>query len=267
MAVLLDIDVDFMFQPRTAGNVFARQTLWISPTELLRLLRKAGLSWENADIVAFTDHKEAYFTWKEKQIHGGTLVHVDCHSDLSDGFPWVVHCGNYLQKAVAERMFTRVIWVVPDWLYDSGDWARFDLSLKGGPGYVASRFLGSRGEHTQPGAVRLAVDRKTLLEVVPLNRFVMPNTGALVVTVATSPLFIPEGTGAHRELLEQFLPKLSVRPNVPFCLSRPRLRRLLGEGCGDHREILRGSAGLSYLMEEHRVIREEARNGNWGITA
>ncbi|HHY37936.1 MAG TPA: hypothetical protein GX507_03310, partial [Clostridia bacterium] len=127
MTVCLDIDADFIFRPRTTGNPTVRQDPWISPEDFVRALRRSGLDWRNCRAAVFADHEQAYFVWRNQGIHLATLVHVDAHSDFYDSFPWLVHCGNFLRKAAEEGFLKKIVWVVPPWLYESGEWRKWDL--------------------------------------------------------------------------------------------------------------------------------------------
>ncbi|QUL98841.1 MAG: hypothetical protein IMF26_01820 [Candidatus Fermentithermobacillus carboniphilus] len=280
MGVFLDIDADFIFEPRTSGNCLVKQRPWISPGRLRATLRRSGLSWAGAETFIFTDHKEAYFVWKERRVSHSTLIHVDTHSDMYDSFPWVVHCGNFLRKALDERVFSRVVWVMPGWLYDSGDWEKFDL-----PG--ARRNKGDCRDHSRRQVPTVLIwDKKIPVEAVPLDAFVMPNTRVQLLTIATSPSFVPFRSEVVRQFVEKMagterdksasrasdslarsgpgVPcKVTVRPNIPLCLEHPVLKRLLEEAGG---EDLSGRKGFGYLWAEHRII-QERETTPWQVTA
>lgn len=183
MSVCLDIDADFIFRPRTTGNPTVRQDPWISPEDFVHALRSSGLEWENCRVTVFADHEQAYSVWKDQGIRQATLVHVDAHSDFYDTFPWLVHCGNFLRKAAEEGFLKKIVWVVPPWLYESGEWRKWDLPhlrFRSTRINTPSRFLWSH------------LDRKAEIEVVPLDGFSMPRSRVTLVTVATSPRFVPK---------------------------------------------------------------------------
>ncbi len=303
MAVFLDIDADFMFRPRTSGNTLTKQELWASPDDLLKDLKAAGLKWKGSPLALFSDHKEAYFVWKEWGAHLDTLVHVDAHSDMYDTFSWCLHCGNYLRRALAERMFSKVIWVMPDWLLGSGDWARWDIpfvtvrrsdsrlgnergtvstreerdqnDIDGPPGKIWQRYNG-RGCRPDlssvDGVATVSIKHgKVEFSVVSMEDFKMPNTRVVLVTLATSPMFVPaSGLGAVRELVERVARDAScveVRPNIPLSLKEPRLRELLkvdfarasSPGLFRERETWtsgRWRTALGFLWVEHRMMAE-----------
>ena len=258
MSVYLDIDADFMFRPRTAGNPRVQQVCWMMPGELVERLGEAGLGWDESLAVVFTDHKEAYFVWKEWGAHSATLVHVDAHSDFYDTFPWLVHCGNFVRRAVEDGLFSKVVWVVPRWLYDSGEWERWDT-----PGV---RLQKRRKTPSYRERGRCRAGREVEVEIVPHDRFFMPNSRAALVTVATSPAFVPaSGLPLVRELVDCVAERCSVlvvRPHIPMSIEEPALRSLwldvrgeVGTGRTGRGET-RSSAVrrlLSYLWVEHEV--------------
>jgi len=262
MGVYLDIDADFMFQPRTGGNPRIRQDCWIAPAEFVERLEEAGLDWSASPVAVFTDHKEAYFVWKECGAHSATLVHVDAHSDFYDTFPWLVHCGNFLRKAVEDGLFSKVVWVVPRWLYDSGEWERWDT-----PGVWLRKRRAALSYH-ETGRCRCRVGHEVQVEIVPHDRFVMPNSRAALVTVATSPAFVPgDALPQVRELVGRVSARclrLVVRPHIPMSIEDPVLRSLW-KNVRDEMETRRLSRGasetrtsaahrlLSYLWIEHEV--------------
>ena len=258
MSVYLDIDADFMFRPRTAGNPRVRQDCWIAPSELVERLGEAGLGWDESLAAVFTDHKEAYFVWKEWGAHSATLVHVDAHSDFYDTFPWHVHCGNFVRRAVEDGLFSKVVWVVPRWLYDSGEWERWDT-----PG-VRLRKRRKTPSYHEKGRCRAGHEME--LEIVPHDRFFMPNSRVALVTVATSPAFVPaSGLPLVKELVGHVAERCSrlvVRPHIPMSIEDPALRSLWLDVRGEDgtgrtgRGETRGDAVrrlLSYLWVEHEV--------------
>ncbi|MBE3519057.1 MAG: hypothetical protein IMW97_02000 [Firmicutes bacterium] len=289
MAVFLDIDADFMFKPRTSGNTLTRQVLWITPDDLLSSLKAAGLKWKGSPVALFTDHKEAYFVWKESGARLDTLVHVDAHSDLYDTFSWSLHCGNYLRRALEERMFSKVIWVVPDWLLGSGEWTKWDIPFFDGEscelrvqrgwareGRAALRGLenvvgtgdGSPGRLEAAPAIAVR-RRKIRFETVPLGSFNMPNSTISLITLATSPMFVPASElGSVRELVEKVARDAScveVRPNIPLSLRDPRLEELLTvdfvqAGSQAFPRLRKGRASdgwraaVGFLWAEHQVM-------------
>ncbi|HHY34578.1 MAG TPA: hypothetical protein GX510_02910 [Firmicutes bacterium] len=289
MAVFLDIDADFMFKPRTSGNTLIKQRLWIRPEDLLKNLKAAGLKWKGSPVALFTDHKEAYFVWKEWGAHSDTLIHVDAHSDLYDTFSWSLHCGNYLRRALEERMFSKVVWVMPDWLPGSGEWTKWDIPFFGGESYEVrvrrsrapecnavlrgeENVVGTADGH--PGRFEagrgIAVRRrKVRFQAVPLGYFNMPNSTVALTTLATSPTFVPAGElGSVRELVERIARDAScveVRPNIPLSLRDPRLRELLRADLvqAGSPELLRLRTGRTsggwraaagFLWAEHRAM-------------
>lgn len=310
MAVFLDIDADFMFKPRTSGNTLMRQKLWVKPDDLLENLKAAGLKWKGSPVALFTDHKEAYFVWKETGAHLDTLVHVDAHSDLYDTFSWFLHCGNYLRRALEERVFSKVVWVMPDWLLGSGDWVRWDIpfftlrrnsrlgteretvsigeerdqsGIDGPRGKISQRHAGCGGRLNLRSADSVAIvsikHGKVEFRAVSMEDFKMPNTKVTLVTVATSPMFVPvSGLGAVRELVEKVARHASyveVRPNIPLSLKEPRLRELLkvdfaqssSPGLFRERKICssRGwRTAVGFLWVEHRMIAEGNLSGRMG---
>ena len=88
-------------------------------------------------ILLMEDHREAYFSWKERALTGGTCVHVDAHLDVCDrrvpGYSGVrpeINCGNYLLFALNEDIVSKLVWVVPPHLKGELsllDWAREEL--------------------------------------------------------------------------------------------------------------------------------------------
>lgn len=300
MAVFLDIDADFMFKPRTSGNTLTRQELWARPDDLLKNLKAAGLKWKGSSVALFTDHKEAYFVWKEWGAHLDTLVHVDAHSDMYDTFSWCLHCGNYLRRALEERMFSKVVWVMPDWLLGSGDWARWDIpfvnvrrsdsrlgnegeAVSTGEGRDQSGIDGPRGKISQGyngracrpdisianGVATVSIKYGKLeFSVVSMEDFKMPNTRVALVTLATSPMFVPAvELGAIRQLVEKVARDASyveVRPNISLSLKEPRLRELLKVDFArvssprflrerETRTSGRWRSALGFLWVEHRM--------------
>lgn len=263
MGVYVDIDADFMFRPRTGGNPRTRQDRWITPMELVGRLLEAGLDWSASPVVVFTDHKEAYFVWKEWGVRLATLVHVDAHSDFYDTFPWLVHCGNFLRKAVEDRMFSKVVWVAPRWLYDSGEWARLDMDG------VRLRARRSASSHHDTGCWHCRGGHEVRVEIVPHDRFVMPNSRVVLVTVATSPAFVPPNAlDRTKELVETIAARgrgLAVRPHIPISIEDAVLRALWRDvrdeaGCrqayqgGKPTNRSEGRRQLSYLWAEHAVL-------------
>ncbi|MDI7246650.1 MAG: hypothetical protein QME92_04155 [Bacillota bacterium] len=258
MGVYLDIDADFMFRPRTNGNSGVRQELWMAPGEIVGWLQHAGVGWDARPAAVFTDHKEAYFVWKEWGARSATLVHVDAHSDFYDTFTWLVHCGNFVRKAVEDGLFSKIVWVVPRWLYDSGEWEPWDT-----PGVRLHRHRKTPSYHEQG---RCRAGREVEVEIVPHDRFFMPNSRAALVTVATSPAFVPpEGLPQVKDLVDRVAERclgLAVRPHIPMSIEDGALRRLWldvrrGDGATTRRAAVSGAAAahrlLSYLWVEHDV--------------
>lgn len=259
MAVYLDIDADFLFYPRNNGNPRGKEgTMWLAPDGLVKRLEKAGLRWSSSPVFLFTDHKEAYFVWAEAGVWSETLVHVDAHSDLYDSFSWMIHCGNFLRKTAETGRFSKIIWVMPMWLYQSGDWQKYDL-----PGCREQSSLACEGsdkneKYPEVSRVHL-LNRKVTVEVVPLNWFRLPVTHIKMVTLATSPLFVPShGYAAVKDLVSDILTDCAdfyVRPDIPLCLKDPVLRK-------DLPDQGRNGAGkcplldLGYLWSEHKRLEE-----------
>lgn len=69
--------------------------------------------------VIFDCHDEAYHCWRDAGVRGATLVHVDAHHDLEPGpSSGLVHVGNYVRVAIAEGLVARLLWVVPQVMWD-----------------------------------------------------------------------------------------------------------------------------------------------------
>jgi len=274
MAICLDIDADFLFKPRSNGNILrTSQDLWLTPEELLGSLRKAGLRWPLSPAWIFTNHKEAYFIWREQGFSSETLVHVDAHADLYDSFPWMVHCGNFLRKAVEEGRFCKVIWVVPPWLYVDRESAKrdlpgFQLRTAGSQDHLNRVSHGSENRAALGGANEanrhrqvFRMGKKAEVEVVPLDRFRLSPTKVKIVTLATSPLFVSaDGYPAIKDLVRAVAREcgaVSVRADIPLCLEDPVLGRDIGrygKKSGSPTVL-----NLDYLWAEHRRLEERER--------
>lgn len=120
--LLVDIDVDFFYGP----PVYHRGVLnpgqfkaWISPQDFLSRLSAAKIELPPLAAVGMADHREAYFCWKKAGLRRATVLHFDAHSDCYHSLPEIVHCGNFLLKAIKQGLVGRVIWVVPSWFYDN----------------------------------------------------------------------------------------------------------------------------------------------------
>src|SRR6476646_7167567 len=67
----------------------------------------------------FDCHDESYIRWRDAGVRGATLVHVDAHHDLEPGpASGIVHVGNYVRVAIDEGIVTRLIWVLPQPMWD-----------------------------------------------------------------------------------------------------------------------------------------------------
>lgn len=176
--VLLDIDVDFMFYPRTTGNPYAAATqrAWIGVQQLIDGLKNAGVRWDNscsASVIGFLDHSQAYWEWKFYGYRGATVIHVDAHSDFYETFAGILHAGNYLGKSMDDGVVARTFWIVPDWLRNDWSLRRFDLE----------------------GVVRGKYHGKVPVTVATLNSLRLSSSVDLI-TVAITPGFVPKDAGS-----------------------------------------------------------------------
>lgn len=214
MGVYLDVDADILFAPRNNGGAASNQFAWISPDDLVNHLKVAGLDWSESVLSAFTDHKEAYFVWKDLHVVDQRLVHVDSHLDCYGTFSWMLHCGNFLRRALDEHMFSEVIWVIPNWLWEQGDFLTYDSPAIPGERWTLTR---------RSREIRWRCRNKALIRVVRFEEFLMPSCTVTHVTFATSPGFVP-GYGIRSiqrlfDLLASTCSKVEIHPSPEAWLS------------------------------------------------
>lgn len=169
----MDIDVDFFYGPPTynPGELNPdRFKAWLSAPDFLAAISRIGLRLPPRSAWGMADHKEAYLCWKRAGFRNALVVHFDAHSDCYKSLPEVVHCGNFLRRAIVEGIVGKMIWVIPTWYY-------------GNPRHpMAQDALES---------VRRQVYRDLPIEVVGYENLAGVRGKPAMVTLAGSPSFVP----------------------------------------------------------------------------
>ena len=122
--LLLDIDLDFFFAPPKyhPGELHPDHFKpWISPQDFMERLAALGIKMPPLEAFGIVDHRQAFFCWKRARCRNAIIVHFDAHSDCYPSFPEIVHCGNFLRKAISEGIASRIVWVLPAWFYHNPD--------------------------------------------------------------------------------------------------------------------------------------------------
>lgn len=173
--ILLDIDVDFFYGPPAynPGELNPdRFRAWLSAEDFLATISRKGLRLPPRSARGMADHKEAYFCWKRAGFRNALAVHFDAHSDCYLSLPEIVHCGNFLRRAILEGIVGKVIWVLPTW-------------FRANPAHPVAR---DALESVQKGMYR-----DIPVEIVWYESLsVVPGKPAMI-TLAGSPAFVPPG--------------------------------------------------------------------------
>lgn len=171
--ILLDIDVDFFYGPPAYNPEELnpdRFKAWLSAQDFLAAISRVGLRLPSRSARGMADHKEAYFHWKRAGFRDALVVHFDAHSDCYQSLPEVVHCGNFLRKAILEGIVGKVIWVIPTWYYANPCHPMAQDALE---------------------SVQRRVYRDLPIEVVRYESLARVRGRPAMVTLAGSPSFVP----------------------------------------------------------------------------
>ncbi|HHY46221.1 MAG TPA: hypothetical protein GX506_02870 [Firmicutes bacterium] len=178
--LLMDIDLDFFFAPpmyHPGESHPERFKPWLSPQDFLKYLAAAGIKMPPVEAAGMEDHRQAYFCWKRAGCRNAIVVHFDAHSDCYGSFPEIVHCGNFIRKALNEGIVRRIVWVLPAWFYHN-------------PGHpVASDALNS----LKRGAYRpLPLKVVSFTELPAASGLSFSGVAPRMVTLALSTSYVPE---------------------------------------------------------------------------
>ncbi|EYE89158.1 hypothetical protein Q428_04265 [Fervidicella metallireducens AeB] len=202
MAVYLDIDLDFLVKPirkESINNVrmYKYEECSVDNVdEFIELLKSKGLL-NSKDKKFFTNHKKSYTYWWIKRLMDNTLIHIDAHSDLYRNKnrnltllrDTDMGCDDYIWFAIRDGFISKIIWVIPDGLYDLSE---ADLAKKFIP---EDMILDYRYEENQL-KIKFEVDTRIgnrVIEYCICNLLHLPAFENIeMMTVATSPEFTSE---------------------------------------------------------------------------
>lgn len=226
--IYLDIDLDYFVMPVEKASVdnirvfYDRDCVTFPVKPVADKLSEAGLTWDKNNVHCFTNHKKSYTYWWIAKKTGCTVIHIDAHSDLyrnrqrdlrllSNGD---IGCYNYLWYAVRDGYVDEIYWVVPEsqsfLISEEGAGRIIDKSL------IKSSTLDDSGLHIYFSCIDIKGKEKEIpLHVMKIE--MLPNMDAecSIVTIATSPEFIPEKADSLvPELLDCFGADESVKANI-----------------------------------------------------
>lgn len=200
--VLIDIDIDYFVKPVYQNTVngirLYKDELCIIENVhdfFKKLETKISIPQEKH---IFTNHRKSYIYWWMKRLKNCTLIHIDAHSDLyrnkqndlrhlSDVD---MNCDDYLWYALRDDFIDEIFWVCPDEFIDTACMDKLEKMFS--PSMIKS--VG-----TENGMINVNLDIITrsvfgkIIKVHILKIDDLPcfNTKSLMLTMATSPEFIP----------------------------------------------------------------------------
>lgn len=201
MGLYLDIDLDYFVMPimkeSSANHRPASDEAFriMEPAGLFSLLSKKEIAFGQKRYL-FTNHMQSHLRWWLNRTTDNTVIHIDAHSDLYGHSSRCLNnlkmlgCQNYLWHSIREGLISEIYWVFPDGAVDITD-----------PGLLQTMFAPSQLGHVSLQDDILHVDLRCelpcgqekkvayhLLQAADLPVF---RTTAEIITVATSPEFIP----------------------------------------------------------------------------
>lgn len=218
--LLLDIDLDFFFEPRQSNvwHPWRDMRSWTTVPVLTEALRRAGVAWSGAPVNASNDHTGAYWFWRlpvrgQTKIRDAICLHIDAHADwyaLYDDGP---NCGNYLRQAIKEGIVGRVYWVLPPYLDPR---KHVEQLMKGDvPDLKTLR--------VEDGYLTGKVEGKPVHLVAGLEDLPRLNRRVDTVTIAGSPGWSPKQADT---LLEELCMTFGVKPELSLEKFRQSIRGL-----------------------------------------
>lgn len=204
--LLLDIDLDFFFEPRQSNvwHPWRDMRSWTTVPALTKALRRAGVTWAGVPASASNDHADTYWFWRlpvrgQTKIRNAVCLHIDAHADWYNLYQDGVNCGNYLRQAMRENIVGRVYWVLPPYL----DPAQHAKKLMKGdvPDLKTLR--------VEDGYLTGKVEGKPVHLVAGLDNLPQLNRRVDMVTIASSPGWSPK---QGEELLGELCTSFSVNP-------------------------------------------------------
>lgn len=199
MSLYLDIDLDYFIWPvlrESVANHRPPTTEWkaTDPASLLDLLKAKKIEL-GPHRYLFTNHMQSHLRWWISRQPDNVVIHIDAHSDLYGHSQRdlknlaMLGCQNYLWHAIREGLLGEIYWVIPDGLLDTSD-----------TNLVANMFTPEQvaDVSTQAGILHIELICQTPAgeKIIPyhiLSAQQLPifNQRAQIITVATSPEFIP----------------------------------------------------------------------------
>ena len=81
-------------------------------------------------IHTFDLHDRAYYVWRDAGVRDATLVHIDAHHDAAVEPAWkAIDIGNFVRAGMRHGLVQRMLWVVPDPMWEHGTRDILELEL------------------------------------------------------------------------------------------------------------------------------------------
>ena len=215
MALYLDIDLDYFVAPVLKESVTNQRPpdpshcRLANPADLFSVLQEKGVRLGHKRFI-FTNHMQSHLRW---WIHGkknNRVIHIDAHSDLYGHHQpdlsslEKLGCQNYLWHAIRENLVSEIYWVFPDRLFDPEDPSilkKMFLPCQLGRSFTRDRILHTEILCSLPGQPGKVIPYH-LLQLKDLPVF---QETAEIITVATSPEFLPRQADTLLPCIEQLL--------------------------------------------------------------
>ncbi|WP_041274941.1 hypothetical protein [Desulforamulus reducens] len=201
MALYLDIDIDYFINPiikesRANHRPLDDRSYYINdPYQLFSIIKHKEIALGQKRYI-FTNHMQSHLRWWLNGKSDNTIIHIDAHSDLY-GNPRVdlsklerLGCQNFLWHSIREGLISEIYWVFPDKALDLTDnnivMSMFTVDqIKNY--YLKDNILNIEINCLLPGGQ----PKNILYHLLKATDLPLFNQKAEIITVATSPEFIP----------------------------------------------------------------------------
>jgi hypothetical protein len=202
MGIYVDIDLDYLVKPvqlKSTNNIrtYKNNHCEVSDAdEFIEKIKNKGLL-NVRERKFFTNHKKSYTYWWIRKMYDMTLIHIDAHSDLYRNRNMnltilnnmEMGCDDYIWYGIRDGFISKIFWVVPEGLYDLG-------SME-----LAKQFISESmiiDSSCEEGVMKIKFSVSTRVGEKEISYTIctidkLPKIeGAEMLTVATSPEFVPE---------------------------------------------------------------------------
>lgn len=207
MGVYVDIDLDYLVKPVIKKSINNKRLYKYNSCSIedvdkfVNDIKKRGLLNAN-EKKFFTSHRKSYTYWWIKKRLDMTVIHIDAHSDLYRNKQKNLNylsdtdmgCDDYLWYAIRDGFISELYWVIPDGLYNLSD---SEIPKKFLPENMLTYYGYENGTLNIKFDVITRLGEKTIeYHITTLNKLVHFNDIEMI-TVATSPEFVPESCDKH----------------------------------------------------------------------